>query len=40
MGPVVRGVVDRMGHPFLGEGTYEGYKSLVGGRWSGWEMRL
>lgn len=40
MGPVVGGVVDRVGHPFLGEGTYEGYESAVGGRWSCWGGRL
>ncbi len=40
VGPVVRGVVDGVGHPFLGEGTYKGYKSAVGGRRDCGEVRL
>ena len=36
MGPVVRGVIDRLGHPFLGEDSYEGCQIAVDGRWSCW----
>ncbi len=40
VGPVMGGVVDRMGHPFFSKGSYEGYKSAVGGRRSCWGVRF